>query len=95
MPLDQNAWTDNLMYHQQDCTVALEVYRWLRIKNYELLKILPEYKWINYMTHPESGQITVDTWLDNYVDHGRRHIQQIHLIYKRYNEAHHTTVKDS
>lgn len=84
MPLDQNAWTENLFYDEQDSKTALEVFKWLRIKTYNTLKMLPQQRWDNYMNHPESGTVTLMDWLDNYEDHGRVHVAQIKRIHNQW-----------
>lgn len=84
MPLDQDLWAERLYYHQQDADAALEVFRWLRIKHFQLLLMLPESTWQNAFNHPEGGLITLEQWLDNYSKHGDVHIAQIKRVYEQW-----------
>lgn len=86
MPLDQDVWANNLYYLQQDTDTALQVYKWLREKNFRLLEFLPAEKWNNYMNHPESGKVDLDSWLNNYEKHGWLHIDQVKRVYRQWQE---------
>ena len=50
------------------------MFRWLRIRNYTLIKSLPEEVWSHTSFHPENGDMTLDDWLDVYVSHVPEHV---------------------
>ena len=74
MAYDENRWAESLDYHSQDADSALEMFRWLRIRNYTLIKSLPEEVWSHTSFHPENGDMTLDDWLDVYVNHVPEHV---------------------
>ncbi len=80
MAYDENRWAEALTYHDQSVEDALELFRWLRHRTYNLIKSLPELAWANQAYHPENGDMTLDDWLDVY----ERHIPE-HLEYMREN----------
>jgi hypothetical protein len=74
---DQDAWADKLGYNDMDHADALELFRLLRKNMVPILKKLPEETWHNYIMHPESGKITLQDWIQLYIDHVNNHIQQM------------------
>ena len=81
MAYDENRWADTLVYHDQDIEESLELFRWLRQKNYNLICSLPESAWRNTAYHPENGNMTLDDWLDVYESHVREHVQSMQENY--------------
>ncbi len=87
MAYDQDKWAVDLNYNNQDMDVALDLFGYLRIATYELLKMTPEEKWNNYMLHPERGKITLNEWLTIYSEHVDVHINQMN---RNFDEWHKT-----
>jgi hypothetical protein len=77
---DERAWAEVLRYHEQDIDEALELFKWLRLKSYHLIRTLPESTWSNTVYHPENGMMTLDDWLDVYERHVRDHIAQMRAV---------------
>jgi hypothetical protein len=78
---DENKWAHELLYHDQDPGEALELFKWLRLKSYTLIKDLPASVWSNTVNHTENGPMTLDNWLDIYERHIPDHIQQMQSNY--------------
>ncbi len=81
MAYDENQWAKTLHYHKLDVATAVALFKWLRQSTYELIQTLPEDVWQNQAYHPESGQMTLDDWLDTYTRHVPEHIAQMERIY--------------
>ena len=75
MDYDENQWAAALDYHDQDIDDTLNLFKWLRVKSYTLIKSLPESAWANTAYHPENGDTTLDDWLDTYEAHVREHVE--------------------
>lgn len=78
---DENAWVGELRYQEQSALDALELFKWLRLITYQLIKDLPEAVWANTVTHTENGVMTMDDWLDTYERHIPDHLAQMQAIY--------------
>ncbi len=78
---DENQWARRLRYHDQSAADALELFRWLRKKSYDLIRELPESAWSSTVYHTESGEMTMDEWLVTYERHIPEHIQQMQAIF--------------
>jgi hypothetical protein len=78
---DENKWAADLRYLDQSPDDALELFKWLRLKSYTLIKDLPEAAWANTVTHTESGQMSMADWLDTYERHIPDHLAQMQKIY--------------
>ncbi len=81
MAYDENRWARELDYHTQSTEEAIELFRWLRKRSYELIKTLPEQVWSHQAYHPESGNMTMDDWLDTYERHIPEHVAQMDAVY--------------
>jgi hypothetical protein len=79
---DENQWARALDYEGQSAEDALELFRWLRLMSYRLIKSLPESAWSNTVYHPENGVMTLDDWLDVYASHIPDHVEQMNRIYE-------------
>ncbi len=82
MAYDENRWMLSLDYAHQSVEDALELFRWLRLTSYKLIKSLPDSTWANTIYHPENGVMTLDDWLDVYERHVPDHIEQMARIYE-------------
>ena len=78
---DESGWAVALHYENQDTETALELFRWLRISTYAVIKDLPEATWANTVEHSENGTMTMDDWLDTYARHIPDHINQMQEVY--------------
>ncbi len=79
---DEEKWARVLDYHTQSTQDALELFKWLRLKSFTLIKNQPESVWSNTAFHSESGAMTLDDWLDIYERHIPEHIQQMQANYR-------------
>jgi len=86
MAYDENQWAKALNYPGQSTEVSLELFRWLRKTSYDLIKTIPEDVWSHEAFHPESGEMTLDDWLDTYERHVRDHISQMEENYLHWKE---------
>lgn len=84
---NQQIWADNLFYDKMNHKDALDMIRILRKNLYQVLKLLPEKSWHNYIFHPESGKITLIDWIQLYIDHINIHIQQMHRNFYDWQKA--------
>jgi hypothetical protein len=82
MAYDENGWMKALRYSEQSTDDALELFRWLRLTTYKLIKTLPESIWSNTIHHPENGTMTLDDWLEVYASHIPDHVEQMERIYE-------------
>jgi hypothetical protein len=81
MAYDEMRWAAELDYHRQDPDDALELFKWLRLLSYRLVRDLPPETWTRTMDHPENGVMNLDDWLDVYERHIPEHIQQMQAVY--------------
>lgn len=77
---DQEVWTKKLDYHQQSVEDALELFRLLRKKSYDLIKNLPNEIWKNTVEHSENGTMTFEDWLRVYENH--THIGSMRRVFE-------------
>lgn len=73
---DQDEFARRL-YYQRPYEASLELFKYVRLSNAELLECLEPADWLREGTHSESGRYTVDTWLTIYADHAHKHARQI------------------
>lgn len=81
---DQDLWADNLPYHKMSIDLALELFGLLRRQNSEMLNLVEASKWNNKLRHEQLGSVTIDSWLDIYIDHISGHIGQMERNYKNW-----------
>lgn len=79
---DEAKWAQALYYHEQSTEDALQLFQWLRLTSYKLIKDAPEAVWSNTVQHSEEGVMTMDAWLDVYTRHVRDHIEQMEGVYQ-------------
>ncbi len=82
---DQEIWTEKLDYHQQNVDDALELFRLLRKKSYDLIKNLPDEVWNNTIEHSENGTMTFEDWLRSYENH--THIGSMRRVYEAWQRS--------
>jgi uncharacterized damage-inducible protein DinB len=81
MAYDEDQWAISLHYHDQSAEDALELFKLLRQMSCNLIETLPASAWSNTINHPEGGIMTLDDWLNIYVNHIAEHIQQMQATY--------------
>ncbi len=82
MGYDENRWATSLRYHDQSTDEALELFKWLRLKSYKLIKSLPDSAWSHTVYHPENGKMTLADWLRIYERHIPEHVAQMRASYE-------------
>jgi hypothetical protein len=82
MGYDENRWAASLRYHDQSPAEALELFKWLRLKSYKLIKSVPDSAWSNSVYHPESGTMTLEDWLRIYERHIPEHVAQMRVVHE-------------
>ena len=87
MAYDENQWAESLRYHEQSVEDTLQLFKWLRLKSYTLIKSLPDSVWSHTCYHPENGDMTLDDWLDVYAVHVDEHIQYMRENYEAWRAA--------
>lgn len=85
MAYDQEAWTEQLDYHEQSVEEALELFRLLRKKSYDLIKTLPDEVWKHTVEHPENGTMTFEDWLRIYENH--THIGSMRRVFEAWKKV--------
>ncbi|MFN8453680.1 MAG: DinB family protein [Anaerolineae bacterium] len=84
MAYDEEGWAKTLSYHEQSTEEALELFKWLRLKSYNLIKTLSESVWANAVYHPQNGTMTMDDWLEVYQRHIPDHVAQMQAVYQEW-----------
>ncbi|MDE2841892.1 MAG: DinB family protein, partial [Chloroflexota bacterium] len=87
MAYDENQWASALNYHSMDTEGALELFRVLRRRTWELIRDLPESAWSNTCYHPENGDMTLEDWLDVYERHVAEHVEYMRQNYAEWLKA--------
>ena len=81
---DESGWARRLHYHEQSTEDALELFKWLRQNSFILIQDQPDSVWANKAYHTESGEMTMDDWLDTYERHIPEHIEQMQGVYEEW-----------
>jgi uncharacterized damage-inducible protein DinB len=76
---DEAAWGENktLGYEELPIQISLDVFKAVRASSLEILKRLSANQLENAGTHSESGEYSIRTWLNNYINHPKEHSAQI------------------
>jgi uncharacterized damage-inducible protein DinB len=76
---DEGGWGENetLGYKYLPIEPSLEVFKAVRASSLEIIKRLSEPQLNNSGIHTESGEYTIKTWLETYINHPLEHAQQI------------------
>ena len=76
---DEGGWGENetLGYKYLPIEPSLEVFKAVRASSLEIIKRLSEPQLENSGIHTESGQYTIKTWLETYINHPLEHAAQI------------------
>ena len=81
MAYDEQQWARALGYQNQSVEDAVELFKWLRLTSYKLIRSLPEAAWPSTIYHSETGTMAMDDWLDVYERHVREHAAQMQRVY--------------
>ncbi|MFN0070355.1 MAG: DinB family protein [Chloroflexota bacterium] len=73
---DENEFAQRLMY-DLPIEASLEVFRAVRTSSAEVLDQLNDDQWLRSGIHTESGNYTVESWLEIYAAHAFDHAEQI------------------
>ncbi len=65
------------LHYERPIQASLDAFRAARQTTAEILERLSDADWTREGTHSESGQYTVETWLEIYAKHGLDHAEQI------------------
>lgn len=76
-PYDEEAWGRNLLYHQQDPQLALNLFKLLRQASAALLRQLPAATWGRAGQHAQKGEMSLHETFLTFLDHSTAHLQQI------------------
>jgi len=74
---DEDAWTRNLHYHQQDPQMALALFKLLRQTSADLLRQLSAETWERTGRHTTNGEMSLYNIFQTYLQHGEAHLHQI------------------
>ena len=76
---DEAAWGENetLGYTELPIAQSLAVFKAVRASSLEIIKRLKPSQLDNSGTHSESGEYTINTWLETYINHPLEHAEQI------------------
>jgi len=76
---DEAAWGENktLGYEELPIKIAIDVFQAVRASSLEILKRLTEKQLENSCVHSETGEYTVEKWLETYIKHPIEHAQQM------------------
>jgi hypothetical protein len=76
---DEASWGENETLGYKDLPIAhsLDVFKAVRASSLEIIKRLTPAQLDNSGTHSESGEYTIKTWLETYVNHPLEHAAQI------------------
>ncbi len=76
---DEGGWGENetLGYKYLPIEPSLEVFKAVRASSLEIIKRLSEPQLNNSGIHTESGEYTIKTWLETYINHPLEHAVQI------------------
>lgn len=77
---DQNAWADRLDYTKRKSSHSLEMFRRVRLNNYELLRGLPAEAFGRTGNHTERGVVTLLDLVKIFAGHPESHALQIRRV---------------
>jgi uncharacterized damage-inducible protein DinB len=80
-PFDQDQWARN--YAAYDTQSALRAFAAMRQWNLALIKSLPQEAFAKRLTHPERGEMTLQTVVETMGGHDLNHLKQIESIATR------------
>jgi len=79
-PFNQDVWASVFQYNKRDAKRSLELFRFLRENNLEMLKNVPAAAWENYGMHLERGKETLAHLSRMFAGHDTNHVLQVEGI---------------
>jgi len=79
---DEAQWARALKYAGQSADDALELFKWLRLASYKLIRDVPDSIGSHTIEHSENGTMTFDDWLNVYERHIPEHVDQMRRNYE-------------
>ena len=79
-PYDQDAWAALADTQAMPVEVSLGLLRGLHARWVRIFESLGPSEWGRGALHPESGEVTIDSMLESYAQHGDDHLAQIRRI---------------
>ena len=76
-PYDQDAWAELHDTKSFPINAALETLEGIHTRWFDLLTSLPDEAWQRKGNHPEHGEVTVAGLLEDYANHGEKHLGHI------------------
>ena len=83
-----DVWARELAYDKQPLAAAIELFRGLRKTTTAMLRLLPPSVWLHCAEHEETGEVTLQSYLDSHCEHAETHMREIEEIVKRLTAAH-------
>jgi uncharacterized damage-inducible protein DinB len=84
---DEHQWSVALNYASQDVHEALTLIALMRRLTGTLLDKMPAALWHQHGIHSKSGPMTLDDWLETYIEHMAIHIAQLATRYTLWQAA--------
>lgn len=84
---DRRVWAETLHYDRMNYLDALELIKLLRKNLNQLLSLIDDKTWSNYIYDPESGKVTLRDWIQICVDHIDIHAQQIRQTFHNWRQV--------
>lgn len=82
---DADTWAREIPYHEQSVEDALQLIETIRAMNARLMRTTDEHIWATHaVVHPTRGSITLEDWLQLYINHVKAHLNQMERIYQQY-----------
>ena len=76
-PYNQDDWAVQADVRDVPIASSLAIVRGLHVRWTLLLRAIPEKAWSRTGMHPERGDVTLQSMLQTYSDHGAKHVEQI------------------
>jgi hypothetical protein len=76
-PYNQETWAERSDTTETNLDASLDIISGLHTRWVVLLESLSDDEWGRKGKHPESGEISVDSLLETYANHGEAHLRQI------------------
>jgi len=83
-PFNQDVWATVFQYNKCDPKRSLEIFRFLRENNLEMLKRVAPEAWANYGMHLERGKETLAHLTRMFAGHDTNHVLQVENIVSQF-----------
>lgn len=82
----QEIWADRLGYQRRNIQTVLSRFTMLRRENGELLAEQPDSVWEQTAEHDLYGVLSLRQWIEDYLDHTAKHLNQIRELIGSHNQ---------